>query len=228
MPSRMYVFTFGWSPEFVIQPLLREGIEKDDFILLLTNKPESEYARRKFEEAYQQVVSFLKYVNLASRVAYREVSVERDFMEICLDIAKILNEELARRKPDVMKVYLSGGMRVLILATLLVVRLLHLCGENVEIYTSMENRPVTYAIPIRALTIDPTRITTEQLEILKILGSVGEAPVEALAVRRARDTARKLLGKLVDRGLVAYRARGRRYFYFLTLLGRLITLCSEG
>ena len=228
MPSRIYVFTFGWSPEFVIQPMLREGLEKGDFILLLTNRPESEYARRKFEEAYQQVVSFLKYVDLASSVAYREVSVDRDFMEICLSIAKILNEELARRKPSVMKVYLSGGMRVLILATLLVVRLLYLRGENVEVYTSMENRPVTYAIPIRALAMDPARITMEQLEILRTLSSVGEAPVEALAVGRARDTARKLLGKLVDRGLVTHKTRGRRYFYFLTPLGRLITLCSEG
>ncbi len=228
MPNRMYVFTFGWSPEFVIRPLLREGLEKSDFVLLITNRPESEYARKKFEEAYQEVVSFLSYAGLAGRVAYREVDVEREFMEICINIAELLNEELNERKPSVTKVYLSGGMRVLILATLLVVRLLRLRGVEVVVYTSMETRPIFYTIPVDALTIDTSRVTREQLEILRILDSMGEAPVETLAVRRARDTARKLLRKLVDRGLVTYRTRGRRHFYSLTPLGRLVMLCGGG
>ncbi len=227
MPNRMYVFTFGWSPEFVIRPLLKEGVEKDDYVLLLTNKPENEYARRKFEEAYQQVISFLNYAGLAGRAAYREVEVEeREFTEICLDIAKLLAEELSERRPGVTKVYLSGGMRVLILATLVVIRLLRMRGENIEVYTSMESRPVFYSIPIEALTVDTARVTKEQLELLRTLSTLGEAPVEALAVGRARDTARKLLAKLVERGLVTYRTRGRRHFYSLTPLGELIVVCS--
>ena len=216
MPRRMYVFTFGWSPEFVIRPLLREGVEKD------------EYTRRKFEEAYHQVVSFLNYAGLAGRVAYKEVEVEeREFTEVCLDIAKLLVKELSERRPSVTKVYLSGGMRVLILAALVVVRLLCIRGENVEVYTSMESRPVFYSIPIEVLIVDAARVTEEQLELLRALRTLGEAPVEALAVRRARDTARKLLAKLMGRGLVAYRTRGRRHFYSLTPLGRLVVLCSE-
>ena len=227
MPRKMYVFTFGWSPEFVIRPLLREGVERDDYVLLLTNKPESEYARRKLEEAYQQVVSFLSYAGLAGRVTYREVEVEgKEFTEICLDIARILAEELSERRPSATRVYLSGGMRVLILAALVVVRLLRLRGENVEVFTSMETRPVFYSVPVEALTVDVTRVTEEQLELLRALSTLGEVPVEDLAMGRARDTARKLLAKLMDKGLVTYRVRGRRHFYSLTPLGKLVVLCS--
>ena len=227
MPGRMRVFTFGWSPEFVIRPLLREGVEGDDHVLLLADKPESEHARRKLEEAYQQVASFLGYAGLAGRVACREVEVEgREFTEVCLDIARILAEELSERKPSATRVYLSGGMRVLILAALVVARLLRLRGENVEVLASMETKPAFYSVPVETLTVDAARITGEQLELLRMLSALGEAPAETLAVGRARDTARKLLAKLMGKGLVTYRARGRRHFYSLTPLGKLVVLCS--
>jgi len=217
----MYVFTFGWSPEFVIQPLVKDGVDKKDYVLLLTNKPESEFSRKKFEEAYQQIVSFFKFTNLSNILEYREIDLNKDFTEICVDVMRILNEYIVVHKPSVIKAYLSGGMRVLVLAVFAVTRLLYLKGLNVEVYTSREDRPIIYKIPANLLTLDIQKITKEQLELLKMLNNLGSATVEALAIGRARDTTRKLLAKLKEKNLVTHTTLNRKHVYKLTPLGKL-------
>jgi len=88
---RILVFTFGWSPEFVIRPLVEEGVSESDIVLLIAGKPETEYVAKRVSEALRQVESFLGMAGVSS-IYYREVDTERDFIHICRDIAKTLEE----------------------------------------------------------------------------------------------------------------------------------------
>jgi len=199
---RILVFTFGWSPEFVIRPLVEEGVSESDIVLLIAGKPETEYVAKRVSEALRQVESFLGMAGVSS-IYYREVDTERDFIHICRDIAKTLEEFRGERY----KFYLTGGMRVLIIATLVIAKLLSSLGIQVEIKLSREDRPVFYTVPIEVLKIDLKAITEIQRELLRELKARGEAGFEELAIGRSEVTVRKLLGKLRERGLVTYTLR---------------------
>jgi len=212
------IFTFGWSPEFVIRPLLEEGVSKDDVILIIGVKPESEFSSKRVEEALRQVKNFLDMADVHG-VIYRDVDVNKDFVDICRDIVKIIKE--LERNHQSMKFYLTGGMRVLVIATLIVARLLSLTGRNVELKTSREDRPVFYTVPLNLLNLE-TRLTKPQIEILKHLKIRGEGTFEELAVGRSEVTVRKHLTKLREKGIVSCNVRGRKMVCRLTPLGELL------
>jgi len=173
-------------------------------------------------EALRQVESFLGMAGVSS-IYYREVDTERDFIHICRDIAKTLEEFRGERY----KFYLTGGMRVLIIATLVIAKLLSSLGIQVEIKLSREDRPVFYTVPIEVLKIDLKAITEIQRELLRELKARGEAGFEELAIGRSEVTVRKLLGKLRERGLVTYTLKGKKQIYRLTPLGELLLEIQE-
>jgi CRISPR locus-related DNA-binding protein len=211
------VFTFGWSPEFVIRPLMGEGVGEDEVVLLVSAKPESEYARRKVENAYQEVK---KFANLAGvmRLEYREIDISKDFEEICRDFIWIISEFRPARG---YRFYLTGGMRVLIAAGLIAAGLLSQVYDLVA-FVSHEDAPTLYRIPVQTFRLDLRGISEARLDILRILKGVGEASFEDLAVGRDEVTVRKLLTKLRGMGLVVYRSVGRRQLYRLTPLGEAV------
>jgi CRISPR locus-related DNA-binding protein len=214
----LYVFTFGWSPEFVIRPLLEEGVLSDATIVLLASKPETDYVARRVEEAVKQVRSFLELAHI-SNLNYVEVDVNTEFLEICRSILRALKEFTDASQ---IKFYLTGGMRVLVIATLVVARLLGAVHGRVEIRLSREDRPAAYDIPLSVLDTSPRSLTKTQVEVLKQLKMLGEVRFDDLAFTRSPVTVRKHLTKLREMGLVTYTARGRKQFYRLTPLGELI------
>ena len=212
------IFTFGWSPEFVIRPLMEEGVSKGDVVVLIASKPETEYARKRVEEAYKQVGTFLQMAGITT-LHYREVDINRDILSICRDIIKIVKEF---NSANILKFYLTGGMRILVIATVIVARLLHQVGKHVEVKISREDRPISYSIPVKLLDLDVNNITEAQLEVLRYLKAQGEAKFEDLAIGRSEVTVRKHLTKLRENGLVSYIVKGRRQVYKLTPLGEMI------
>jgi len=209
------VFTFGWSPELVVRPLMEEGITKDDVVILVSSRPESEYAKRRAEAAYQQVATFLGMAGVAE-VHYVEASLDGDLLDTCVDIARRVKEF-----GNCYRFYLAGGMRTLVVATLIVARLMLTAGLAVEVKLTVEDRPGVYSVPAELLTLDLGGVTDAQLELLKSLRSLGKARFEDLATGRAPTTVRKLLTKLRGRGLVEYREVGRKQLYKLTKVGEL-------
>lgn len=210
------VFTFGWSPEFVIRFLVKDGVAKSDTVVLIGAKPESDLAKARVDEAYKQVSDFLKIVGV-SDLHYYEVDLNQDFVGICRDVSRIL-----RLFPGSVKLYLTGGMRVLVIACLTVAKLLMDLGREVEIELSREDRPTFYSIPRTLLSYGLRGITGTHVEILRYLKAHGEATFEDLAIGRSEVTVRKHLYKLRDRGLVTYTAKGRRHVYALTPIGELL------
>ena len=212
------IFTFGWSPEFVVRPLVEEGLSKEDIVVLIASKPETEYAKKRVEEAYKHVESFLQMAGV-SNLYYREVDTNKDIIYICRDIVKVVKEFDSANS---FKFYLTGGMRVLVIATLIVARLLHLSGKQTGIKLSREDRPISYTIPIDLLELSVEDTTKTQIEILRRLKFQGEARFEDLAIGRSEVTVRKHLTKLRERGLVNYTVKGRKQVYRLTPLGEIL------
>lgn len=213
------VFTFGFSPEFVIKPLASEGGSPEDVVVIIGGKPDNEYARKRIDDALRQVSAFLSMAGY-NKYYYREVDTNKDFLEICRDIVGVLKEfsPMATR----FRFYLTGGMRVLIIASLVVAKLLSISGRDVEVKLSREDLPIVYNVPLEILTLDAGSITEQRLEILRILAARGEATFEDLAIGRSPVTVRKLIDKMRVAGLVSYRARGRRQIYSVTPLGNIV------
>lgn len=213
----VYIFTLGWSPEFVIRPLLEEGISNGATIVLLASKPETEYATKRVEEAYNQIKNFLAMAGVTD-LRYVEVDLNQEFLRVCRDIVRAIKEFIG---VDRLKFYLTGGMRILIVATLVVARLLG-AVHRVEVELSREDRPVTYSIPLSILEASPRMVTKTQLEVLRQLKVFSEARFEDLALDRSSVTVRKHLTKLREMGLVTHISRARKQVYRLTPLGELL------
>jgi len=213
--KKVMVFTFGWSPEFIIKPLVEEGLSKEDVVVLIASKPETEYAAKRINEALKQVNGFLQMAGLKN-FYYREVDTNRDFIYICRDIVRILKEF---DPINHFKFYLTGSTRVLVIATLIVASLFNLTGTRVEVKLSREDVAVSYTIPVNLLKLNIGAITKTRLELLRQLKVQGEARFEDLAIGRSEVTVRKHLTKLRENGLVDYTARGRKQVYRLTSLG---------
>ncbi len=211
------IFTFGWSPEFVVRPLLEEGLNRMDVIVLIASKPETDYARRRAEEAYRQVESFVKMVGAA--LHYREVDVNKDVIPLCRDVVKVIKEFDMNTS---LKFYLTGGMRALIVATLIVAKLLSSAGRHINIVLSREDGLLLYTLPVSLLNLDIGSITNVQAEILRFLKVRSGATFEDLAIGRTAVTVRKHLTKLREKRLVSFIARGRKQVYSLTPLGELM------
>jgi len=212
------IFTLGWSPEFVIRPLTEEGVEEGDVIVLIASRPETDYAKKRVEEAYRQVGTFLQMVGVPS-LHYREVEIDKDILSICRDIIKIVKEF---NSTNLFKFYLTGGMRVLVIATMIAAKILCQAGKHVEVKLSREDRPVSYTVPIKLLELNVGDVTEAQLEVLRYLKARGEARFEDLAIGRSEVTVRKHLTRLRESGLVSYTVKGRKQFYKLTPLGEMV------
>jgi len=208
------IFTFGWSPEFVIRPLLRDGVSENNTLVLISAKPVSELAKKRVSEALEEIKRFLTMSGIR-KYDYFEIDVNRDFEEIVRDFARIVNKFKPASK---FKFYLTGGMRVLVVAGLIVAGLMSQLND-VNVVLSQEDSPILYKVSPRYLSIDLGQVTEARLEVLKMLKGIGEATFEDLAVGRDEVTVRKHLTKLREIGLVNFYKRGRKQVYKLTPLG---------
>ena len=212
------VFTFGWSAEFVIRPLAERGVSKEDTVVLIANKPESDYAKKRADEALQEVKKFLSMAGIEN-VHYAEIELGESFERICRQILRIVLN--VAKSDEAVEFYLTGGMRVLVVAALVVAVLLTLKDRDVEVIVYREDRPIAYEIPIQLLRFQ-LNVTKSQLEIMNYLKINGEGTFEDLAIGRSEITVRKHLTKLREIGLVTYTLRGRKQVYRLTPIGELV------
>jgi len=201
---------------------MEDGLSKGDVILLISSKPESDYAKKRVEEAYQQVSSFVGMVGLSESLHYREIDVNRGFLEICRDIVRVIKDTERSYGSKRLRFYLTGGMRVLIVACLMVAKLLSSTSRAVEVKVSREDRPISFVIPVGLLKLEPREITESQLEVLRLLKRFGEASFEELAIGRSEVTVRKHLTKLREKGVVSYTLKKKKQVYRLTPLGELL------
>lgn len=217
--TKCLIATFGWTERYVFSSILRHGIEPGDSLILLVPAKKDE----KSEMILRDFESFLGKYGEGISLEIKRVSIG-SFDEAVAQIAEILKKELLK-KPDEMIVNLSGGMRILILATYIATLLT--CPNDALIELETEDRERKYTIPnlsIRNL-IKLRKIQEEILKKLKREAKTTSKLLEELKI--PRSTLHKYLRGLERIGLITVGKEDRTLITKATSLGRLILLGSE-
>ncbi|MEM2195341.1 MAG: CRISPR-associated CARF protein Csa3 [Candidatus Methanomethylicia archaeon] len=194
--TRALFITLGFEEKFAVRALTRHGLDKHDKIILITGT-----RIEKVDRAIGFISEFIsKYYGDEVKLRVEEVPVH----DICIAaslIRKLIVEEA--KNVDQVIVNLSGGMRVIIAAVIIALRLINI--QNITIELETEDSSTLVQIPIEAIKIQEHQIGPEKSEILKILTdrddylTVGEI---AKAVGKDESTVRRHLARLRNAKLI--------------------------
>jgi len=213
------IATFGWTEQFVLSSILKHGIEVGDWIILLVPDRRDE----KSEVIIRDFESFLNRYGEGIELKVERVPLD-SFDHAVAKVSEVLREVLSKN-PEKVVINLSGGMRVLILATYIAVLLA--CPRDVMIELETEDRERSYHIPnlsIRGLV----KLNEIDRVILKELRGC-EADTSRLLqkLKIPRSTLHKHLRELESKGLVNLERRGRLLYASITALGKFLSIAAE-
>lgn len=186
---KLIVATIGFEEKFTIRTITRHGLDKNDKVLLLTGPP-----TEKSMTAINLVREFItKYYSKDVTLIIKEIPVHNFYNAI-----HTIKESIMKEAKGVISIIvnLSGGMRILIIETLLALAILNMKNIIVEIETEDSSTIVT--IPSEILSIKP-QIRKRHAEILQILAQAQEPlTVKTIAEKLGIDdsTMRRHLLKL--------------------------------
>ena len=217
----LLVFSFGWSDVFVSRAIVgRGGVSGDDLVVLVAPSGGVGFEEERYRVAVDGVRRFLANIGGRGPVEVR-VGVDVDFE----DLVSSISSELSKLLPGFtcVEFYLSGGMRLIVIALLFIADILSSLGVPVEVYSGPEDSPRIVRIPLEALGA-VSRLTSRQVELLRELVGRGEVRPgdEGFGGGVDASTVRRMLDKLAARGLVVKSRRGPRVVYKATGLARAV------
>jgi len=193
---RSFVFTLGFHEDFAIRRLTSKAAQKGEPILVFTAKP----AVGAVQKAYNSLREFCR------RVGLEEPSLSELDMS---DGARALVEarNLMGRLPGLLVVDVTGGLRAVIVVTILALLAL---GRDYELYAASETGTGFELHLPAGVAKALSRLSEEKRLILAELARNPGLTAEGLAKRlkRAPKTVRNHLAELKKAGLVAARGRG--------------------
>jgi len=193
---RSFVFTLGFHEDFILRRLTKKAARPDERILVVTASPVAGGVLSAFESLREQ----------CRRLGFCEPELlTLDLSDEAGALLRLISRLRGLEEPIVAD--LSGGMRVVVVLTLLA---LLLSGRRFELYVLPEGgEGAELHIPAgvaRALA----GLSREKLEILREIAARPGASVEYVAKRLGRSpkTVRNHLSELKAMGLVVSRGRG--------------------
>ena len=162
---RLFIVTIGWTETPVIRLVVRHGLETGDFILLVRPVWHDE----KAETAMGAIVDFLsKMLGEAWERSYRTLSIQASSPIDAIETIKIVLEYYEAEK---IVVILSGGMRAVILETLIALIFSRHFNEakDITVEVDLEGRNEYVRFEGRILRLFNWRPTKEQEKLLKLL-----------------------------------------------------------
>ena len=201
---KVLALTLGFDERFAIRAMMRAGVSSGDRIVVLVVEPLEE----KASKCLQMVREFLsKYVqNVELRICSVDV---RKFEDAVSSIKAELRD--AVRDADEVVLNLSGGMRALILETLVAALLL---GFECRVEVELEDLTGVVYFPMRLL--GSIKLSKGELEVLlKLLETESWMSLSDIskASKLPRSTTHKRLRRLIEAGLVEAKRVGRRVLY---------------
>lgn len=218
--SKCLIATFGWTEQFVLSSILRHGVGMGDQIVLLVPDKKDE----KSEAILRDFGSFLSKYGEGVKLKVERVPLD-NFDDAVTKISKIFREILSM-EPERVIINLSGGMRVLILATYIAALLT--CPRNVVIELETENRERNYHIPnlsIKGLV----ELTDIDRMILGKVEAEEEIDTSKLLqyLKIPRSTLHKHLRELESKGLINLERKGKLLHVSITPLGKFLSIAAE-
>jgi len=210
------VFTLGFSPEYVIRVLGDYRVSDVSRVIVFSVKPRDEYSSRRAGEALETVRVFLRGLGAEDRLVLREVDVDASFEELVIEVFETLLSSLSSRGGDI-HCYLTGGLRVLIVAALIGVKLFsEIVGVTPRVFLYSEDMSNRYEVVFYSFE----GIASSHEELLKLL-KTGEASISDLARKLGMSPSyvSEALSKLERAGLARCERRGRLRVCRITAMG---------
>jgi CRISPR-associated protein Csa3 len=197
----LYLVTLGFSETFALRGILSRGLrEEDRVIIVMPSKedPRAEKAKSSLLDVLTKAMPNLKYneLRLPHEDFYGSVKIVRDSVRSFAERPVYVN--------------LSGGMRLVILETLLGLITANIDGE-IEVYSEDYSTQVSF----RIWDMTPVYLDREDRRVLEMVSDGITSPTEiAEKTGISKATAWRKLKRLEELGLVAdgrITGKGRLY-----------------
>jgi len=225
---KLCVFTLGFTAEFIVKPLLEAGVD-GTYILILYVNPEDKYSRKRVEEALRYVEDLAKKGGFIERLEKFSVNLSSDFTSIVYNIATIITNEIRKKEIKYIYAYLTGGMRVLVIATMIAIKLItEALNTPTTFHVWSEDGVHRYTFDLSVASTNVKNISKAKMEVLrKIVALNGASYHELTNEKRTNATVRKIVELLRKNNLVVCERRGKRTFCKPTEIGKLLVKVSE-
>ncbi|MEM2930783.1 MAG: CRISPR-associated CARF protein Csa3 [Thermoproteota archaeon] len=214
---KTFIATIGWTEWPIASAIIKHGLSKGDKIILLSPEKRDDRSRATINEVKHFVAKFVS----SAEVSEVSIPIHSPSEAIPL-IAKLVSEE--GRGRDLI-VNLSGGMRILVLETLLALTLIHV--ENLVLELQTEDK-VDVQLPILWRPVE--NLSSPARKTLKILGEREPVSLSDLAsgLRVSVATAHRLLKSLEENSIVSSKKVGKERIMELTPKGRILLSVTGG
>ncbi|MHA1616425.1 MAG: CRISPR-associated CARF protein Csa3 [Candidatus Njordarchaeales archaeon] len=215
--GKCFIVTFGWNEDVVISLTLRYSVSSDDrFILILPlerTDPKSEKAfntlKGFFDKHYPQISPERKLVTV------------KDFYECTMTILDTIMG--AVQQSDEILVNVSGGMRILSLATYtatLIAR--EFIGDRIK-FVDLDIEGLERKTPLCFPPLFLPELGDVEESILGFVLNHGQVSVDDLSkeLGKSKSTIYRNVGELERRGLVTTTKIERKTYITLTLTGKM-------
>jgi len=207
MSGKVLVFTLGFDIKFHIKSILRHGRNLSKIIIVLS-KPLDDRAQKAFDE-------LKKFINEYVGISFEAVTI--DPLDFYSSI-KILREKFRENIGSEYVFNLSGGMRAVVLATLLAA-----LYSNVKsiVEVELENFRGIVSFPISVLSLSEP--SSEEKRLLKYLAVKGSGSLDDISSSLGipRTTAYKMIKNLESKGYITGTRIGKKIIYTLTELSKI-------
>jgi len=205
-----YIFTLGFHEDFIIRRLMSSKTSKGERIIVFTVSPVSGAS----EKAFKNLEAFCATTGL-SRPELVEIKVSgREFIEIVYDIISVLKD---LEEPIIAD--LSGGMRILVIATYIGVEM---SRKRSIVYVAQESgQGEEYKIDIEEMRILSKEYSEEKMRILKEIAENPGTTIREIAekIKRSEKTVTTHINDLKKDRLVT--SKGRTQNLYITKLGEI-------
>ena len=211
------IATLGWVEWSIVSAILRHGLSKGDKILLLLPEKKDEKSRKAIEEVKNFVSKYVPMVSVLEVIVpiYNPT-------EAISTLVKTIMEEVKEKRELI--VNLSGGMRTLILETLLALTMLKVESLTLELQTEDKvdlQLPKTWEAP--------HILSSREIRIFKVIEEKGLLSLSRLAkaLKLPIATVHRIVEQFENKGFIASKRVGKERTIELTEKGRImLTLLS--
>ena len=209
--QKILMLTLGFDERFAYRAILRHDVREGDMIFLITGK-----ITDKVEKAHKMVKEF---ISKSYGESVNVKVVELDPTDLIGSIGRLV-AIISSMGDSRFVVNLSGGMRVVIVSTLLAFLLLRM--RNVKVEIELEDLSGVVEVPESLMALITSHLPRGGVEILKVAAQ-GQVTAKDLSrtLSKDRSTIRKQIKRLVNLGLLRIKKR-KPLTIELTDLGRLL------
>jgi len=200
------VITLGFDEKFALRAVSRRGLKDEDEVMVLVPKPIDERSERVFQNF--KTILEKAFQNPTVRRADIET---RNFSKAITEIIEVFSKRVSEK----FLINLSGGLRALILETLLSASILNL---NAEVEVELEDSSTTISFPLEWCHLP--KLDQASLRILQALELEQLRLSDIVKLCKiSKSTAWRKLRRLCEKGILKI---DQKNVYSITPFGRII------